>query len=184
MTFKIIKNKHMKSKVKYLGIIFIAVGIVLFIFFTEDKKENIIFSETNTKTAKVVQDTVKFKADINYIVAFSGESEGSGSFSAWATIDANIRILTDKGTELFNKSVNYTEDKETGGVRRAQFYEEFKYVPKNNETVIITTVLNKGDKTEVQVFENLDEITNILPGLGIILAIIGGVVFLRFRNKE
>ena len=174
----------MKVRKHYIGIALIITGIVFFVAFTEKKSNNRIFSKKMTVNGQVFKDSIFLKPKTNYVFAFSAVHEAGGGFSEWPTVSANMKIFNKKRNVLFETSINVSEHREVGGLRRAQDYKEFKYLAPENEQVFIETQLLEGDKMEVEVYENLSDLGNILPGLGVIMALVGFVVFIKLRKNK
>lgn len=173
----------MKFKTQHIGIALIIAGIIFFIFFTQKKSGSLVYSKKRTKNKEIFNDNIALKPGNNYIISFSAETEEGGGFSEWPRAAATIKISNQGKKELFKTKIDVTEHQETGGLRRAIGYEEFKHTPTNKEQLSIETQLIEGDKMELNIYENLSELGNILPGLGIILALIGVFVYLRLRKK-
>lgn len=172
----------MKKKVHIIGFLLITLGVVMFIGFTEEKNDDRILSKTYSGNNQTYIDSLLLTKEANYIFAFNAEHETGGGFSEWPKVKAQIKI-SNKKEILFNETIEHSENREVGGLRRAQDYTEFKYTVQDNEPLQIETILFEGDKMSVEVYQNLSDIGNILPGLGIIVLLVGVFVYLKFRPK-
>lgn len=172
----------MKKKIHFIGFLLMALGVVMFIGFTEKKKEDSILSKTYRANNQTSIDSLLLVKGASYIVAFNAEHEAGGGFSEWPNVKAQIKI-SNKKEQLFTEILEHSENREVGGLRRAQDYTEFKYTAQDEETLQIETVLFEGDKMSLEVYQNLSDIGNMLPGLGIIVMLVGVFVYLKYRPK-
>ncbi len=129
--------------------------------------------------------TVETQAGLGYEVRIWVIGEETG-LQQWAEAEAVLTIVDAQGVTLFSKGVraDRASSQQTGGVTRAQNGTSHRWAPVNEGPVTIAIDLLAGDKVELEVFEDLNQLASILPGLSILLAFSGLVTVLRSRARK
>ena len=165
---------------KKLGLVLVVLGIVGFFAATQAKSLSRVhqerYSQTGTKTA-----SIPVESGSAYTFFFWGVDEET-ALQTWAGLDMKATVTDSSGKTLFEEQVVATGSEDTGGVKRAQNGSQYRHEAQASETLAVTIEAIEADYVDLEVFKNLPEWLNLAPGLSIILAIAGLVVFLRARN--
>jgi len=104
----------------------------------------------------------------------------------WAEAQASLRLADAQGKVFFEKGVaaNRSSSEKTGGVSRAQNGTSHRWMAKENGEVAVTVTMKTGDNVELVVFKDLSQGQSLLPGLSILLGIVGVVLILRARAGQ
>jgi hypothetical protein len=104
----------------------------------------------------------------------------------WAEAQASLRLTDAQDHIFFEKGVaaNRSSSEKTGGVTRAQNGTSHRWTAKENGEVAITVTMKTGDNVELIVFKDLSQGQSLLPGLSILLGLVGVVLILRARAGQ
>jgi len=171
----------MKVK-KIIGIIFIIIGLIGFFFFSYQKNNHEIFDKRISSRDKTVL-KVDVKEKQNYDIKFWGVDEVMTKVYDQPHFEARIIIKNELGQILFERELVSIHEIESGGKKITHDGLEYLHIPNTDETISIEIEIKKGDYLDVEIYKNLDSESDALPGIFIILAIIGLVIFLRNRKK-
>jgi hypothetical protein len=166
---------------KHLGLGLVLLGVIVFVLGTENKSDHLV---TREKTASVapLQVLLPVKAGHDYRVGVWGEDEERG-LQHWADMELEWTVAVD-GRPLYRNRLQATASagEEKSAVRRAQNGEEYRYRADADGSLELRARLLRGDKLELVIYRDLDEQANLLPGLGLLTALGGLVLYLRGRN--
>jgi hypothetical protein len=167
---------------KRLGLGLVLLGVIVFVLGSENKSDHLVARE-KTASAAPVQLLLPVKAGHDYLVGVWGEDEELGQ-QRWADMELEWTVAID-GRPLHRNRLQATASsgEEKGGVRRAQNGEEYRYQAIADGNLELRARLLRGDKLELVVYRDLGEKANLLPGLGLLTALGGLVVYLRGRNS-
>ena len=166
---------------KFLGIGVMVVAAVGFVLANMNRDEYLEASERFSSLGKHTKE-IPVKAGQHYRIAVWGVDEETG-LQAWASLSAKVTVTDSAEKVLHEKELVASESKETGGIRRAQIGDEFGAVAERNDSWIVTVELIEGDYVDLEVFRGLSDLGNVLPGLIVILFVVGLVVWLRNRGE-
>lgn len=167
---------------KWFGILLMAIGIIGFIFNANKKNDMKVF-EKRVSTNQPQNFTVELSANHVFEIKFWGVDEEMTQTFNSPTFSSNIEIINEKGDLIFNESLESVISREIGGKRVTHDGLSFSYETQEDEIIQIHTQITMGDYMDVEVYEDLSSEADALPGVFIILAIIGLVLFLRGRNN-
>lgn len=167
---------------KQIGIVMLIAGVVGFLVATQAKSSSKVFGERYSQTGVHTLE-IPVEAGSAYIFAFWGVDEETG-LQTWGDLDFTATVTDASGVELFKKQKIATASSadETGGIKRAQNGCEYHHVAQSTESLTAVVTATAADYVDVEVYRNLPDWLNMAPGLGILLAIVGLVLFLRGRN--
>lgn len=171
----------MKVK-KIIGIIFLVVGVIGFFYFANQKNERKIFQE-RVSSPELKTLNIDLEQNQTYEIKFWGVDEQMTGVFDQAYFEADISIKNIHGHILFNQSLISIHEVETGGKRVTHDGVEYIHTPKTDENIQIELKIIKGDYIDIEVYKNMDSETDALPGISIIFALIGLVLFLRNRKN-
>lgn len=102
----------------------------------------------------------------------------------WGEAAASMKLTDAPGSVLFDKGVraNASSSERDGGVSRAQNGVSHRWTPAQSGQITAEVRMDKGDKVELTVYRDLSETGSMLPGLSIVLAVIGLVLLLQARQ--
>lgn len=169
-------------KRKHIGTIIAVVGILGFVLSNIRKDEKLIF-EKRVKQTGIYIDSLEINEGHSYTISLWSQDEEGGGFTQWPETEARIRVYT-KSDTLYTKRIHDFESNETGGLRRAKQYTDFSFEARKSETLFLMSEFIKGDECETRVYSDISEGENILPGVFIIVLVVGIFVFLKYRAKE
>lgn len=172
----------MKVK-KIIGIGLLVIGVVGFFYFANQKDERKVFNERISKPEKTVLD-VNLQENQTYKIKFWGVDEEMIGVFQQPHFEARLEIQNSQDQVLFNQELVSIHEIESGGKRVTHDGLEYLYIPDEGETIKIIVDIKKGDYIDVDVYENLDSEADAMPGISIILALVGLVIFLRSRKKS
>lgn len=111
--------------------------------------------------------------------------EASG-LQEWATVDAVIAMTDAQGKVLFEKKVSDSKSssEKTGGISRAQNGITHRWTCEQSGPLRIRIDLKSGDQAEVELYHSLPEYLSLMPGVSIIVGIVGLVLILRARSQR
>ena len=166
---------------KQISMACVALGIVGFFGATQLKTKASVYKERLTQADATV--SVPVEAGSNYTFFFWGVDEEMG-LQAWANLDLTGIVTDAQGTTLFTRQVtaSASSSEEEGGVKRAQNGFEYHHKAETSETLTATIKAPQADYVDLEIYKDLPEWLNLAPGLSIILAIVGLVLFLKARN--
>jgi len=167
---------------KLIGIIFLLIGIIGFLFSTFQKNEHPIFEERITSQEKTIL-KVDVEKDQPYDIKFWGVDEVMTKVYEQAHFEARVSIKNELGQVLFDRELVSTHETETGGKKVTHDSLEYLHIPDKDETISISIEIKKGDYLDVNIYKDMDSETDALPGFFIVLAMMGLVFFLRGRKK-
>lgn len=167
----------MKKKV---GMVLVVLGIVGFFAATQVKSlsrvHNERYSQTGTKTV-----SIPVESGSAYTFFFWGVDEET-ALQTWAGLDMKATVTDAGGATLFEEQVVASASEDTGGVRRAQNGFQYRHEAQASETLTVTIEAIEADYVDLEVFKDLPEWLNLAPGLSILLAIVGLVLFWKARG--
>lgn len=167
---------------KITGIIFVVIGIIGFLYTSNQKSNKLVLQEKaagfETKTNQVEVEEAE-----NYEIKFWGVDEEMTGVFQQPYFEAKISIRDGQNHLLFNQDLISVHEIETGGKRTTHSGLDYLHSPRNTEVITISTQIIKGDYLDIEVYKNLDSESDALPGIFIIVGIIGMVLYLRSRKK-
>ncbi len=172
-------TKKMKMKT---GIIIAVIGVIGFFAGTALKGENKLLEEklsgSGLKTMPVAVD-----AGANYTIFFYGISERGLSSPGFANLDVSVAVKQENGASLFQKRIvaSASNSEEKGGVKRAQNSAQYHGNADKTENWLIQVQIADGDEVSVEVYKDLGDFLNIMPGLSVLLLVAGVVFILKAR---
>lgn len=115
-----------------------------------------------------------------------GEDSEMKENSIDAKFVGKIQIYNQKEQLLFNQTLIADHPYEFAERMEAKGETEYLHSPKFGESVKVLVQIVEGEKLKIEVFENLDSESDALPGMFIIVAVIGLFIWLssRKRNKK
>lgn len=167
---------------KYIGLTLLIIGIIGFFYAANDKNKKEIFSKriSSTHLEKI---EISVLAQQTYEIKFWGvDEEMTGIYEA-PHFQAQIKILDRQKLVLFNQELVSIHEIETGGKRVTHDGISYSHTPTVDETIEIQAKINRGDYMDIEVYENLSSEADALPGISIILALVGLVIYFRSRKK-
>ena len=166
---------------KVVGIVMMVAAAVGFVLANMNRDE---YSEASERFSSLGKHTkeIPVKAGEHYRIALWGVDEETG-LQTWASLKTTVTVTDSAGKVLHEKELVATESKETGGIRRAQIGDEFGALADRDDAWVVTVELTEGDHVDLEVFRGLSDLGNVLPGLIVILFVVGLVVWLRNRAE-
>ncbi|MCF7972346.1 MAG: hypothetical protein K9N55_00880 [Phycisphaerae bacterium] len=167
---------------KQLGIVVLSVGVVGFFVATQMKSKSQVFGERLSQVqARTLE--IPVKAGSAYRFAFWGVDEEMGQ-QVWANLDFKATVTDSKGAVLFEKQTeaSASSSEEKGGIKRAQNGFEYHHTAQTTESLAVALAVTQADYIDLEVYKDLPDWLNMAPGLSILLAIVGLVLFLRGRS--
>lgn len=171
----------MKVK-KIIAIVFLLIGIIGFFYFANQKNEKKVFDNRISGPGKTSL-SLDLKENQTYEIKFWGVDEEMTGVYEQAYFEARVIIKNGLEQVLFNQELISTSETETGGKRVTHHGLEYLHSPKKDETIKIEADIKKGDYIDIEVYKGLDSESDTLPGVFIILAFIGLVLFFRSKKK-
>lgn len=167
---------------KKISIILIALSIVGFIMSNIKRDKKKVYEKKYSATNEIT-DTLKVITGKNYIISFYCMDEEPEGFTEMPEVQSSIHIFNADST-LYRKKLTSFSDVNRGGYRKAEEYTDYQFKAVKNDDIYIETKLHEGDANELIIFSDLSEEMNILPGIFIIILVIGVFLFMKFRNKS
>ena len=168
---------------KYIGLTLLIIGIIGFFYAANNKNEKEIFSK-RISSAQLEKMEIPVLADQTYEIKFWGvDEEMTGVYEA-PHFQAQIKILDRQKLVLFNQELVSIHEIETGGKRVTHDGISYSHAPTLNETIEIQAQINRGDYMDIEIYENLSSEADALPGISIIIALAGLVIYFRGRKKS
>lgn len=171
----------MKVK-KNTGIIFIIIGVIGFFYASSIKGDKLVFNE-RVSSYNLESFQVNVDGGENYEIKFWGVDEEMTGVFQQPYFEAQLSIRDGQNHLLFNQDLMSIHEIETGGKRTTHDGLDYLHSPKSNEVITISAQIIKGDYLDIEVYKNLDSETDALPGVFIIIAIIGVFVYFRSRKR-
>jgi hypothetical protein len=162
-----------------IGFGLVLIAVVGFIGATQGRNEHRILDEDYTRPGRY-EELLPVLAGHGYRIAAWGLDEETG-LQRWATVEATVTVLDSAGQVVFEEAFNATASAETGGVRRAQNGAEYLHEAEEDGELTLRVDLVEGDHVDLEVFADMDVITNLLPGLCVLLLLLGAVLILKAR---
>lgn len=167
---------------KNIGLLLLGVGILGFLF-SSGRKKDFLVEEQHFAQNTIHSFNLKTKENSNYTLFFWLVDEESG-IQMSANADALITVADQNGILIKREEIIAHSSGKSNGIRKAQNSFEFHYISTKIEYLLIQINLLKGDYIDVEIYEDLPSNLNIIPGISIIIGIIGFVIFLRGRAKS
>ncbi|MFH0999456.1 MAG: hypothetical protein V1783_01325 [Bacteroidota bacterium] len=167
---------------KNFGLLLLGVGIFGFFYFSGRKKDFMV-EEQHFAQNKIHSFNLETKENSNFTMFFWLVDEESG-IQMSANADAVITVSDQNGMLIKREEIIAHSSGASNGIRKAQNSFEFHYISTKKEYLLIQINLLKGDYIDVEIYEDLPANLNIIPGISIIIGIIGFVIFLRARAKS
>jgi hypothetical protein len=167
---------------KYIGITLLAIGILAFFYFANEKNSKLTF-ENRVSSLDLLKLNVHLNAKEKYEFKFWGVDEQMTGVFDQPYFEAQIKILDSKSQILFHQELVSITEIETGGKRVTHDGLSYEYTPQTDEKVTIQVKIKEGDYIDIEAYKNLSSEADALPGLSIILALMGLVLFWRNRVK-
>jgi len=165
---------------KYFGIALLITGVIGFFYFTNQKSNKRIFNESiSTKQSETLE--LDLKAGISYEFKFWGFDEEMTGIYTPPYFEAQIKVISDQCKLLFKQTLISIHEIETAGKRITHDGLSYEYTPQTDEKITIQVKIKEGDYIDIEAYKNLSSEADALPGLSIILALMGLVLF--WRNK-
>lgn len=168
---------------KYIGISLLVIGIVGFFYFTNQKNNKRVFNESISGNQMQAFHLTLRSGEL-YEIKFWGVDEEMTSVYQAPHFEAQIKVLGENGKLLFNRSLVSIHEIETGGKRVTHDGISFEYTAISNEEIEIQTQIKDGDYLDIEVYKNLNSESDALPGLSIILALMGLILFWKNRVRS
>ncbi|NOR86046.1 MAG: hypothetical protein GQ527_00410 [Bacteroidales bacterium] len=175
----IMKNMTIK---KWIAIIIMVIGVIGFIYHSEKKSDTLLFSK-NIYVSDLQNIDIQLTANHNYKFNFWGtDEEMTGTFSM-PTFTATLLLTDSKKDIIFQEQIESYNPKEMGGKLVAHAETTFEYHPSQDEQLELQVQILDGDTLDIDVYQDLSDEGDAMPGIFIIIAIIGLVIFLRARKS-
>jgi hypothetical protein len=169
---------------KQIGMAVLIAGVAGFFVFTQMKSKAQVFEERLPQAAGRTLE-IPVAAGSDYTFAFWGVDEEMGQ-QVWANLDFGATVTDSRGNSLFEKQIqaSASSSEEKGGVKRAQNGFEYHHFAQTTEPLTVVVTAKAADYVDVEVYKDLPDWLNMAPGLSILLAIVGLVLFLRGRSAK
>jgi hypothetical protein len=119
----------------------------------------------------------------SYTIAFWVNDEIPANMAHWPEAKA-VFCAHNRADTLFLKRIKAYESVETEGIRRAHNYTDFRFEARAEDSLFFSVELFKGDECELHVYRDMSEEQNILPGVFIIVLLLGFFIFLKYRRED
>lgn len=168
---------------RIIAICLLAVGIIGFIYGNTSASKKELLEKSYTKAGQH-QASFTVESGSEYTARLWVTDEESG-LQRWAKATASLQLIDDTGKVMFNKGATASQQSSQNdpGPARAQNGVTHRWTPTASGKVDSIVTLKEGDKAELTVYKDMSETQGMVPGLSIIVAIVGGVMLLRARNE-
>jgi hypothetical protein len=169
---------------RIIGYVLLGLGVVGFFAGNITASEREVLKKTYT-TAGEHRESLTVSAGHAYEARIWVIDEETG-IQQWAEAQATLRLADAQGEVFFERGVtaHRSSSEKTGGVSRAQNGASHRWTAKDNDPVTVTVTMDTGDNVELVVFKDLSQSQSLLPGLSILLGIVGVVLILRARAGQ
>lgn len=168
---------------KWIGILLIIIGIGGFIYNANSKNNHNFYSERISNN-KPKETKIDFIGGHQYKIKFWGVDEEMTNTYSQPSFSSKINIIKGNGEVLFSSTLISITQREIGGKLVTHDGVTYEHICEANEALVIKTHITDGDYMDVEIYQDLSSEADALPGVFIILAIIGVVLVLRARNKK